>query len=72
MTELDRRNLYERLCLTALGQSYFDGALTEARAIKELTVSERAVLGRYLDGVHTSLDHVRLQKIAIRILEEKL
>lgn len=64
-----RQNLYERLCLTALGQSYFEEALQEAYALQELTEYDKTVIERYLRGKHRDMDHVDLQKIAIKILE---
>ena len=67
-----RQNLYERLCLTALGQSYFEEALQEAYALQELTEYDKNVIERYLRGKHRDMDHVDLQKIAIKILEGEL
>lgn len=67
-----RQNLYERLCLTALGQSYFEEALQEAYGLKELTEYDKTVIERYLRGKQRDMDHVDLQKIAIKILEGEL
>ena len=67
-----RQNLYERLCLTALGQSYFEEALQEAYGLQELTEYDKTVIERYLQGKHRDMDHVDLQKIAIKILEGEL
>lgn len=70
--ESSRQNLYERLCLTALGQSYFGEALREAYAIQALTEHDKNVIDRYLQGNTHNADHVDLQKIAIKILEGEL
>lgn len=66
------RNLYERLCLTALGQSYFGEALKEAYDIQELTEHDKNVIVRYIQGSIQNTDHMDLQKIAIKILEDEL
>lgn len=67
-----RQNLYERLCLTALGQSYFEEALQEAYGLHGLPENDKNVIERYLRGKHRDMDRVDLQKIAIKILEGEL
>lgn len=52
---------------TALGLTCHAEALLAAKTVLGVTENDRAVLDRFATGATVSMDHVRLQDIAIRI-----
>ena len=59
--------LCDTLDAIALGKQWSDGALAEALTKPYLNESEKDVLRRYSNGSQVTMDHVRLQDIAITI-----
>lgn len=54
---------------TAAGDSYYGNALYVALDMPELSSEEKDVLHRYLHGSELTTDRMRLQEIAIKVVE---
>lgn len=67
MLKADRTQVARELIATALGESYYAGALYAALDIPVLTPEERYCVMRWLDGHQCGMDHVELQSIALKI-----
>lgn len=63
----DNKQIASELGRTALGESYFGNALYVAMDIPALTQDEKRLLHRYLHGSELSMDHVKLQDLAMKI-----
>jgi len=52
---------------TALGDGFYGNALRVAKDIPGITPEDRSVLDRYATGTQTGLDHLYLQRLALRL-----
>lgn len=66
----DSARIVSELQATALGQGFFGNALRVAKDMPGVTSDDRALLDRYASGKARGTDHVALQGLALRILDD--
>ena len=64
------KEIAKKLDETALTNAYHGRELCIARDLPFLSLKQRYCLTRYLTGRTISMDHIRLQEIAIKIRSE--
>lgn len=67
VSKYNEKQIAYELERTAMGDGYYGSALYVAMDMPQSTKADKEMLHRYMHGLHTKTDHVKLQDLAMRI-----